>query len=100
MSLVSDAVERAGLADVRKARLRGDRVEDAIARLESADLLALGALADEARAHDVGEDVRIHLKSAPSDVVLLRGTGLDLLRRVAVTRLVRGGRIAIDFETS
>ena len=86
------------LSDLRAARLRGERIED-IARLESADLLALGALADEARAKDVGDDVRIHLKSAPSDVLLLKGKGLELLRKVAIARIVRAGRIAVDFET-
>ncbi len=99
MSLGADAIDRAGLVDVREARQRGDRaaLEAAIPRLESADLLAVGALADVARVEDVGDDVRIHLRGAPPDLVLLRGTGLDLLRRVAIARITRGARIAVDF---
>ena len=100
MSLATDAIERAGLGDVRDARRRGDKaaLEASIARLESADLLALGAFADVARTEDVGDDVRIHLKGAPTDIAVLRGKGLELLRRVAIARITRGQRIAIDFD--
>lgn len=99
MSLAADAIDRAGLADIRKARERGDRaaIEAAIPRLEAADLLAVGVLADALRVQDVGDDVRIHLRGAPPELVLLRGKGLDLLRRVAIARITRGARITVDF---
>jgi len=100
MSLAGDAIDRAGLGDVRDARRRGDKtaLEASIPRLESADLLALGALADAARTEDVGDDVRIHLHGSPSDLAVLRGRGLELLRRVAIARITRGARVAVDFN--
>jgi hypothetical protein len=99
MNLSEGAIDRAGLADVRDARRRGDKaaLEASIPRLEAADLLALGALADVARSEDVGDEVRIHLRGAPSDLPVLRGKGLELLRRVAIARITRGQRIAVDF---
>lgn len=100
MSLAADAIDRAGLGDVRDARRRGDRsaLEASIPRLETADLLALGALADAARTEDVGDDVRIHLRGAPTELAVLRGKGLELLRRVAIARITRGERVAVDFN--
>ena len=99
MKLSEGAIEGAGLSDVRAARRRGDKaaLEASIPRLEKADLLALGALADVVRSEDVGDEVRIHLRGAPNDVPVLRGKGLEFLRRVAIARITRGDRIAIDF---
>lgn len=98
MSLSARAIERAALGDVLSARERGDRaaVEAATSRLEAADLLALGALADRARAADVGDDVRLHAEPAPDGLALPRGAGLELLRRIATVRVVRGGRVGVD----
>ncbi len=73
----------------------------------AADLLALGALADRVRAEEVGADVRIYTSEPVDDdarvVVLPRDgqehTGLDLLREVAIARIVgpRRARVRVDW---
>ncbi len=118
-ALVDRALEVAGLTAVLEARHAG-AVDDALVeRLRSADLLALGALADRVRMAEVGDDVRIYLettseppddaeeKDPPADgaaVLLLPDgerelTGLELLREVALARIrgPRGARVRVDW---
>jgi hypothetical protein len=64
--LVDRAIDAAGLGVVLAARRAKAPMEAHAARLEAADLLALGALADQVRAEEVGAEVRIHA-SAPSN---------------------------------
>jgi hypothetical protein len=105
--LVDRALDAAGLTPVLLAR-RAGRVGDVpVARLRDADLLALGALADRIRAEEVGDEVRIYLREPPDDddrVVIVPGdasdaTGLELLRDVAIARVVgpRAGRVRVDW---
>ena len=55
-----DAMSRAGLADVWTWRRAGDfaAIRQTVSTWRNADLLALGALADEVRRVDVGDVVR------------------------------------------
>ncbi len=106
--LVSELVERAGLASLLAMRERGDvpagEVMDEL--VERADVLALGAAADAARRHECGDEARIFVPAAPaaSNEVVVVGTGAvsggtALLRHVARERLLGpiGRRIVVDF---
>ena len=116
--LVERAIDAAGLGSVLAARREGASMDAHVARLRAADLLALGALADQVRVEEVGAHVGIHTSapgvdsSAPStgdtsaraDVVVLPRdgqelTGLELLREVAVARVTgpRGVHVRIDW---
>ena len=62
--LVNEAITRAGLSDLARARKAGDLegVRRAAGVLRGADLLALGALADEVRSDEVGDVVHVYTK--------------------------------------
>ena len=99
---VEQAIARAGLSPVLPARRRGDldSVRALLASLGEIDLLALGAVADAARAEENGEVVRIH--PAPSSDVLWiapASNELDLLRAVATARITGpvGARVGVDW---
>jgi hypothetical protein len=107
-ALVDRAIDAAGLADIRAARRVGPLAEHHVARLRTADLLALGALADRVRAEEVGDEVLIDTSGDaqpgaepvvlfPSHAVEL--TGLELLREVAVARIAGApaARIRVDW---
>jgi hypothetical protein len=106
-ALVDRALDSAGLSDVLAARLAGASGGSFLDRLRSADLLALGALADRVRAEEVGDDVHIYLGEPTDDddrVVVLPAsssdaTGLELLREVAIARVTgpRGARVRVDW---
>jgi len=80
------------------------------AALETADLLALGALADRVRAEESGDVVRVFANEAADtgpDVVAVSladaGTmGFAILRRVAVARITgpRAARVRVDWSES
>jgi hypothetical protein len=116
--LVDGAIEAAGLGpvlDARRARASSPdaglfpAIEVHLPRLRSADLLALGALADRVRAEEVGATVRIYTGAPPDDdadrrvTTLPRDerevTGLDLLRDVAIARVIGpyGARVRVDW---
>jgi 2-iminoacetate synthase ThiH len=105
-ALVDGAIDQAGLGGMLEAR-RAGRVDPAAAdRLRTADLLALGALADRVRAEEVGDEVAIYTHAPADDaqviLVPLEGremTGLELLREVAVARVTgpRGVRVRVDW---
>jgi 2-iminoacetate synthase ThiH len=110
-TLVDRALAAAGLAPIAEARRAGDlaRVRDLARILETADLLAVGALADRVRAEESGDVVRIFANVAADlgpDVVVvsLEGTkgGLAILRRVAIARIVgpKAARVRINWEES
>jgi hypothetical protein len=108
--LVDRAIGEAGLAPVLEARQRGALSEADVASLREADLLALGALADRIREHEVGPVVRIFTSDDPEagalGLLVLPSpghpglTGLELLREVAVARVTSppGTRIRVDFD--
>jgi len=105
-ALVDGAIASAGLDGLLEARRAGHIDPAAADRLRTADLLALGALADRVRAEEVGDEVPIHTRPTPVDpqvVVIPREgrqlTGLDLLREVALARLCgpRGVRVRVDW---
>ena len=107
---VEEAIVRGGLGPVLAARRAGDMnaVRESAPSWEKADLLVLGAVADAARAEDVGINVRIHESGTARDhardviwVDLPVGTSeLDVLRAVAVARILggKGARIGIDWS--
>jgi hypothetical protein len=116
--LVDLAIDAAGLRPVLEARRAGAALEAHLPQLRAADLLALGALADRVRAEEVGATVRIYTGAtgAPrtgdaagallddSGVVTIPSddrevTGLDLLREVAVARVMgpRAARVRVDW---
>ncbi len=106
-ALVDRALDAAGLSTVLAARRSGRTRELRDARLADADLLALGALADQIRAEEVGPEVRIYLSDPTDDderVVALPAagndaTGLELLREVAIARVAgpRAARVRVDW---
>jgi hypothetical protein len=108
--LVDRAIDAAGLGAVLAARRAKAPLDGHLARLRAADLLALGALADQVRAEEVGADVRIHAggdggsPSSGETIILPRGdgeiTGLELLREVAVARIAgpHGVHVRIDWD--
>jgi hypothetical protein len=105
--LVDRAIDAAGLGAVLAARRATAPLDAHFARLRAADLLALGALADQVRAEEVGPEVRIHTGAPSADaasIVLPRGdaemTGLELLREVAIARITgpRGAHVRIDWD--
>jgi 2-iminoacetate synthase ThiH len=110
--LVDKALTAAGLMPIAEARRAGDlaRVRDLAPALETADLLAVGALADRVRAEESGDVVRIFANveaDAGPDVVVVsladgaRG-GLAVLRRVAIARITgpKAARVRIDWSES
>jgi hypothetical protein len=113
--LVDRAIVASGLAELAEARRRGD-VSTVLAlavRLEGADLLIVGALADRIRVEEVGPVVRIYANAPkhnglapPSDVVAVHADaqdegarGIGLLRRVAMARILgpHRARIRVDW---
>ncbi len=105
-TLVDSAIDRAGLRDVLEARRAGAIDRAAVDRLRTADLLAVGALADRVRAEEVGDEVAIYTRPAAVDaqVVVIphdgrQLTGLELLREVAVARVSGppGVRVRVDW---
>ena len=111
-ALVDRAIEAAGLSEVLEAHRAGTLDPSHRAKLASADLLALGALADRVRAEDVGREVRIFtseldrgsVAGGAGEVVVLPPegeelTGLELLREVAVARVAGpvGRRVCVDW---
>jgi hypothetical protein len=111
-SLVVDAIARAGLAEIAFARHAGDldRVRGQSEKLERADLLALGALADLVRIDEVGDVVRVYTNVKPEegeDVVDMHASGIgrgpvgiEFLRAVAVARITgpRAARVRVDWS--
>jgi hypothetical protein len=108
---VDRAIDAAGLSPV--AFGRGDLAAlgaspAAAAALRSADLLALGALADRVRREEVGDEVLVSAPppaSDPGGVVVLPAAdsdlmGLELLREVAIARITgpRGARVRVDWS--
>jgi 2-iminoacetate synthase ThiH len=108
-ALVDHAIEAAGLSPVLEARVAGRMEGDHVALLRTADLLALGALADRVRAHEVGSEVRIYTEGAPDEgdgslIVLPEEgrdlTGLELLREVAIARITGPDRARVRVQFS
>jgi 2-iminoacetate synthase ThiH len=107
-ALVDRAIESAGLSDLLAAPRDGHLSADLASRLARADLLALGALADRIRQEEVGDEVRVYTGDVSSEqgtglVLISAGegqtTGLDLLRKVAATRVVgpRAVNVRVDW---
>ena len=109
--LVNEAITRAGLSEVARARKAGDleAVRRAAGVLRGADLLALGALADEVRSDEVGDVVHVYTNVTPDpgdDVIDMHaasmGTkaGIDFLRAVAEARITgpRAARVRVDWS--
>jgi len=101
-ALVSSAIERGGLTEVLAARRAKDF--DALAgfatRLERADLLLLGALADVVRQEEVGDEVRVlaNVQNARDGVPCRVERGLDLLRAVALARITGPRAVAVRVD--
>jgi hypothetical protein len=105
--LVQERLERAGLLAWLELRARKGALEPEFRdRLESIDLLTIGAAADLARRRECGEEARIYvpLTPPPNESLLVVGSGepargSHLLRRIAVLRLTApiGLRIVVDF---
>jgi 2-iminoacetate synthase ThiH len=110
-SFLDRALAAAGLAPIAEARARGDLplVRELAAILWTADLLAVGALADRVRAAESGDVVRVFANVAPdvgADVVAVplgdvESGGFAILRRVAVARVTGppGARVRVDWST-
>ena len=111
MSLIDRALAEVSLDGWLSRRLRGDLVEADRAllaeRLDTLDVLLLGALADRVRRAECGDVVRIHLRKPSEDpraVALppfdaLAG-GVAFVRSVARARLLGpvGARLRIDVD--
>jgi hypothetical protein len=105
--LVDRALTASGLIPIAEARQQGDlaRVRELSPLLETADILAVGALADRIRTDEVGDIVTVHAGPAAEahDRVVVAlgdtaGSGLAALRRVAVARIVgpRAAQVCVD----
>jgi hypothetical protein len=101
MRFVEQAIARAGLDEVLRARRVGEDVRATLPAWKDADLLVLGAAADLVRSEEVGDGVVIHRPGEGDDVLWLDGEGsdLELLRAVAIARLssAHGARIGVDW---
>jgi 2-iminoacetate synthase ThiH len=112
-ALVDRAIAEAGLLEILDARRAGDlaRVSALAPLLRTADLLAVGALADRIRADEVGDRVGVFAGVADEarDVLSIGadeavpGEGrADVLRRVACARVVgpRAARVRVDWAST
>lgn len=109
-SLLQHTLEKEGLWTVREARRRGDlaKVREAMPALLGADLLALGALADEIRTVDIGSEVRFCTQASEAERTAYRGifvprdgkTGFEFLRAVAIARITAdpGACVRVDWD--
>jgi hypothetical protein len=105
-ALVDRAIDSAGLGEVLGARRDGALGDAELTRLREADLLVLGALADRVRAHEVGPEVRIHVREPPADVPAdftfpdpgRNLTGLELLREIAIARVTGPFRACVRVD--
>lgn len=103
-TLVDLALRDAGLMEVLALR-RAGRIGDIDgSRVRAADLLVLGSLADRIRRDEVGDEVRIYAPSPDDGIVFFprpgeKLTGLELLREVAVARVVgpQAARVRVDW---
>jgi hypothetical protein len=109
-TLVDRAIREAGLWELLEARRAGDlaRVRALAPKLDDADLLAVGGVADRVRADEVGDVVRVFAggaSDAEAEVVIIDGNGLEGVSRANVLRLVakarvtgpRGARVRVDW---
>jgi hypothetical protein len=107
--LVSRALSEAGLLEVLEARTAGDaaRLEALRPRVEDADWLLVGALADAIRDAEVGRDVRVFAnvaRDAEANAIDLTGEpsggGIPFLRRVALARIYgpRAARVRVGWD--
>ena len=101
-ALVASAIDEAGLGEILEARRLGNMsaVHALLPKLEAADILALGALADEIRKLEVGAEVRVFTSAPANDreVIEVKSQGLALLRDVAIARITgpAAARIRVD----
>jgi 2-iminoacetate synthase ThiH len=107
--LVDRALASSGLLPIAEARRAGDlaRVRDLAHVLETADLLAVGALADRIRADESGDVVRVYANAEAdrgADVVSVSMAdgarfGFVVLRRVAIARITgpKSARVRVDW---
>jgi 2-iminoacetate synthase ThiH len=108
--LVDRALAAQGLTPILEARKARDldRVRALAPQLETADLLAVGALADRIRADEVGDEVRVFANTEADtgdDVVRVSfakkaTAGHAVLRRVAVARITGpfAARVRVDWS--
>ena len=108
---IDELLASTSLTPVLAARRAGRSTREFADLLTSADLLALGALADVVRAEEVGSEVRITLRpdlenEAAEGAVRVHprdvepsARGLAFLRDVAVARLTapKGARVVVDW---
>lgn len=100
---VEQAIERAGLGAVLRARRAGDldAVRATMDEWKDADLLVLGAVADLVRVEEVGDEVVIHKGGEGSGALWIEvaTSELDVLRAVAIARIAsaRAARIGVDW---
>lgn len=101
---VEQAIERAGLGEVLRARRAGDLdvVRRAMEDWKDADLLALGAVADLVRTEEVGDTVAIHRGGEGKGVLWIEvsTSELDVLRAVAIARIASAARARVGIDWS
>ncbi len=113
-ALVDKAIADAGLEEIAEARRVSDlaRVRALAPILVTADLLAVGALADRIRVEEVGNRVGVFAGTTADDADDIVVVGADesragegrasVLRRVALARIMglRGARVRVDWATT
>lgn len=101
---VEQAIERAGLGEVLRARRAGDLevVRGAMDEWKDADLLALGAVADLVRTEEVGDTVAIHRDGEGKGALWIEvsTSELDVLRAVAIARIAGAARARVGVDWS
>lgn len=104
---LESAIARAGFGTLLSARRRQDLVAvlGEARRLESADLLIVGALADLVRQEEVGDDVHLHDVRRDDGIVWVDvggvgvgGSDLQVLRAVAMARITGPHRARIGAD--
>jgi 2-iminoacetate synthase ThiH len=106
MRFVEQAVIRAGLGEILRARRAGEieMIRAKLAEWKDADLLALGAVADLVRSEEVGDAVTIHREGEGASGIFWidpqGATELEVLRAVAIARIAGPPRARIGIDWS
>jgi hypothetical protein len=98
--VVRELLQHAGLLEVYDGRISGRSAFVTAASLATADLMALGALADALRFAEVGNLVRVRTYAHAITPEVPQKSGLPLLRDLAIARILSkpGAAIAVDWS--
>jgi hypothetical protein len=98
--VVRELLQNAGLLQVYEGRISGRSASVNAASLATADLMALGALADALRFAEVGNLVRVRTYAHAIARETPQKSGLPLLRELAIARILSkpGAALCVDWS--